>query len=104
MSAWVPFITATIFPRICGVTSFVQRSALRIHPTHSWRDWLKCFARFAVCCAMTARCSSILETLIFLEALGVQALVALPAKHLKVVQRVIVFAEVFVMRVNGLIA
>ena len=39
----------------------------------------------------------------FAEALGVQSFVALPAKHLQILKRVIVFAKVFVMRVARLI-
>lgn len=69
-----------------------------------WRGWWTCSAKCGGCCAMMGRCFSISEIPTLPDPFGVQPLMALPTKHLKVFKSVVVFAKVFVMRVYRVIA
>src|SRR5687767_3697031 len=79
------------------------------------RAWSRCSGMCVACCVTMASYFStwviltsaggvaVVALSILSDPAGVQSLVTLPAKHLKIIQSVIVFAEVFVVRVYGLI-
>jgi hypothetical protein len=75
-----------------------RRWAQKPPPTSSPPRWSRSSARSGGYCATTGR-SFLISATLFSPVLGVEPLVTRAAKHLKVLQRVVVFAEVFVVRV-----
>src|SRR6185312_16870461 len=91
---------------ICGNASaalfaLMRRSGWSRRSAPTLPSWSRCSARCAACSATMAAFFLILGTLT--PVLSVQALMAQAAKHLKVRQVMVVFAEVYVMRVAWLI-